>query len=140
MAVLMFAGAILFDLYVHDFDVSWGHDTVQRALVMACTNGFLALVGAWHLYGRKQDPHESPQDRAHKVAVNLKVGLYVSIVLSTFIAVTAADDIYKLDFIDATLISVYFQAISLLSLGYMLRRIKPEDIDFNVYKSDTVVT
>ena len=140
IAVLIFAGAILFDLYVHDFDVSWGHDTVQRALVMAGTNGFLVLVGAWHLYGRKQDPHQSPEDRAHKVAANLKVGLYVSIVLSTFIAVTAADDIYKLDFIDATLISVYFQAISLLSLGYMLRSIKPEDINFNVYKSDTAVT
>ncbi len=140
IAVLIFAGAILFDLYVHDFDVSWGHDTVQRALVMACTNGLLALVGAWNLYGRKQDPHQSPEDRAHKIAANLKVVLYVSIVLSTFIAVTAADDIYKLDFIDATLISVYFQAISLLSLGYMLRSVKPEDIDFDVYKSDTAVT
>jgi hypothetical protein len=139
-AALAFAGAILFDLYVHDFDVGWGHDTVQRALVMAGTNGLLALVSAWHLYGRKQDPHQSPEDRAHKVAVNLKVGLYVSIVLSVFIAVTAADDIYSLDFIDATLVSVYFQAVSLLSLGYVLRSIKPEDIEFDVYKSDTAVT
>ena len=140
VAVLIFAGAILFDLYVHDFDVSWGHDSIQRALVMACTNGLLALVGAWNLYGRKQDPHQSPEDRAHKVSVSLKSLLYVSIVLSVFIAVTAADDIYNLDFIYATLLSVYFQAISLLSLGYMLRNIKPEDIDFDVYKSDTAVT
>jgi hypothetical protein len=140
MAVLIFAGAILFDLYVHDFDVSWGHDTVQRALVMACTNGLLALVGAWNLYGGKQDPHQSPADRAHKVAVSLKSLLYISMALSIFIAVTAADDIYKLDFIDATLMSVYFQAIALLSLGYILRSIKPEDIDFEVYKTDTAVT
>ena len=139
-AVLIFAGAILFDLYVHGFDVGWGHDTVQRALVMAGTNGLLALVGAWHLYGRKKDPHQSPEDRAHIVAVNLKAGLYVSILLSVFIAITAADDIYNLDFIDATLISVYFQAISMLSFGYVLRSIKVEDIDFGVYKSDTAVT
>ena len=140
IAVLTFAGAVLFDLYLHEFDVGWGHDTVQRALVMAGTNGFLALIGAWQLYGRKQDPHQSPEDRAHTEAVNLKVGLYVSIVLSTFIAITAADDIYNLDFIDATLISVYFQSISLVSLGYVLRSIKPEDIDFGVYKSDAAVT
>lgn len=140
IAVLMFAGAILFDLYAHDFDVNWGHDTVQRALVMAFTNGLLALVGAWNLYGRKHDPYQSPEDRAHKVAVSLKSMLFVSIVMSIFIAVTAADDIYKLDFIDATLMSVYFQVISLLSLGYILRSIKPEDIDFDVYKNDTAVT
>lgn len=140
MTVLIFAGAILFDLYAHNFEVSWGHDTVQRALVMAGTNVLLALVGAWNLYGHRQDPHQSPGDRAHKLAVSLKSLLYVSIVLSIFIAVTAADDIYNLDFIDATLMSVYFQAISLLSLGYMLRSIKPEDIDFDVYKRDTAVT
>ncbi len=139
-AVLTFAGAILFDFYVHGFDVGWGHDTVQRALVLAGTNGLLALVGTWHLYGRKKDPHQSPEDRAHLVAVNLKAGLYVSILLSVFIAITAADDIYNLDFIEATLISVYFQAISLLSFGYVLRSIKVEEIDFGVYKSDTAVT
>lgn len=135
-ALLLFAGAIIFDLYVHDFAVSWGHDTVQRAIVMTLTNGFLALVGAWNLYGRRLDPHQSAEDRIQRISVSLKSLLYVSMALSVFIAIVAADDIYNLDFIDAAIMSVYFQAIALLSLGYTLRSIKPDEIDFDVYKND----
>lgn len=136
MAVLLFAGAILFDLYVHDFAVTWSHDTIQRALVMAVTNGLLAIVGAWTLHGRKLDPHQSAEDRIQRMSVNLKSFLYVSMALSVFIAITAADDVYNLDAVDAVIMSVYFQAITLLSLGYTLRNLKLDDIDFDVYKND----
>jgi len=136
MALLLFTGAILFDLYVHDFTVTWGHDTIQRALVMSVTNGLLAIVGAWNLYGRKLDPHQSAEDRIQRISVSLKSLLYVSMVMSVFIAITAADDMYNLDFLDAAMMSVYFQAIALLSLGYTLRSVKPDEIDFDVYKND----
>ena len=56
--------------------------------------------------------------------------------MSVFIAMTAADDIYNLDSIDAAMMSVYFQAIALLSLGYTLSSIKPDKLDFDVYKND----
>lgn len=140
MALLVFSGAILFDLYVHNFDVTWGHDTVQRALVLTITNVFLAIVGAWHLYGRKLDPHQSVEDRIQRISVGLKSLLFVSMALSVFIATTAADDLYSLDFIDAVIMSVYFQGIALLSLVYTLNNIKPDEIDFDVYRSDAVVT
>jgi hypothetical protein len=136
MALLLFAGAILFDLYVHDFAVTWGHDTIQRALVMTATNAFLAIVGAWNLYGRKLDPHQSAEDRIQRISVSLQSLLYVSMALSVFIAITAADDMYSLDFIDAAIMSLYFQAVALLSLGYTLRSIKLGEIDFDVYKND----
>jgi len=136
MAVLLFAGAILFDLYVHDFAVTWGHDTIQRALVMAVTNGLLAIVGAWTLHGRKLDPHQSAEDRIQRMSVNLKSLIYVSMALSVFIAITAADDVYNLDAVDAVIMSVYFQAVTLLSLGYTLRNLKLDEIDFDVYKND----
>jgi hypothetical protein len=136
MAILVFAGAILFDLYVHDFAVTWGHDTVQRALVLSATNGLLAIVGAWNLYGRKLDPHQSAENRIQRISVNVKSLLFVSMALSVFIAVTAADDMYKLDFLDAAIMSIYFQAIAFFSLGYTLRSIKLDAIDFDVYKND----
>ena len=139
MGVLLFAGAILFDLYVHDFAVTWGHDTIQRALVMAVTNGLLAIVGAWTLHGRKLDPHQSAEDRIQRMSVNLKSLIYVSMALSVFIAITAADDVYNLDAVDAVIMSVYFQAITLLSLGYTLRNLKLDEIDFDVYKNDAAV-
>lgn len=135
-AALLFAGAILFDLYVHGFRVSWGHDTIQRALVMTATNGLLIIVGAFTLYGRKQDPHQSSVDRVQHMSVGLKSLLYVSMALSVFIAIAAADDLYDLDFIGATILSIYFQVIALLSLGFVMRSIDPDEIDFDVYKSD----
>jgi len=138
--VMLFAGAIIFDLYVHDFAVSWGHDTIQRALVMTATNGLLASVGAWSLYGRKLDPHQSAEDRIQRISVTLKSSLYISMALSVFIAMTAADDMYNMDFIDALIVSVYFQVVSLLSLGYTLSNIKPDEIDFDVYRNDTAAT
>ncbi len=136
LAIMTFAGAILFDLYVHGFDVGWGHDTVQRAVTMTITNGFLAAVGAWTLYGRKLDPHQTPEDRAQRISVTLKSLLFVSMALSAFIAVTAADDIYSLDAVGAAITSVYFQVVALLSLGYTLRGIRPDEIDFDVYKEN----
>jgi hypothetical protein len=139
-AVLLFAGAILFDLYVHDFAVSWGHDTVQRALVMTVTNGLLAIVGAWNLYGRKLDPHQTAADRAQRIAVSLKSLLFVSMALSVFIGMTAADDKYNLQPVEAMIMSVYFQVIALLSLGYSLSSLKTEEIDFDVYRNDVTAT
>ena len=136
-AVLAYAGAILFDLYAHDFAVSWGHDTVQRAVVMTVTNGMLVIIGAWNLYGRKLNPHQSADDRIQIISVNLKSLFLISTVLSAFIAVSAADDIYNLDAFDAVIMSVYFQIIALFSIGYSLHNIKPEEIDFDVYKKET---
>ncbi len=136
MTLLLFAGAILFDLYVHDFAVTWGHDTIQRAIVMTATNGLIAIIGAWNLYGRKLDPHQSPEDRMQRISVSLKSVLYVSMALSVFIAMTAADDLYSLDSVDAVIMSVYFQVIAVLSLGYTLRNINPDEINFDVYKND----
>ena len=103
---------------------------------MTVTNGLLAAVGAWTLYGRKLDPHQAPEDRAQRISVTLKSLLFVSMALSAFIAVTAADDIYSLDAVGAAITSVYFQAVALLSLGYTLRGIRPEEIDFDVYKEN----
>jgi hypothetical protein len=56
--------------------------------------------------------------------------------LSVFIAMTAADDLYSLDSVAAVIMSVYFQVIAVLSLGYTLRNINPDEINFDVYKND----
>ena len=108
MALVLYAGAILVDLYVHDFAVSWGHDTIQRAIVLTLTNALFVIIGAWNLYGRKLDPHQSAEDRIQRISVSLKSMIFVSMALSVFIAMTAADDMYNLAFLDAAITSVYF--------------------------------
>ncbi len=136
MTVLLFVGAIVFDLYVHDFAVSWGHDTVHRAIVMSITNGLLATVGLLSFFGRKRDPHQSAEDRTHSVAVNLKALLFISMALSVFNLMSAAENLVHMQSFEAVLVSIYFQVIALLSVGYTLKNIKTEDLNFDVYRKD----
>ena len=140
VTLAFFAGALLFDLYVHNFEFRWGHDTMERAVVLTLTNLMLVGVGTFTLFTRTRDPHQSAADRARKVSASLTSLLYCSIALSVFFVTAAADDMYDIDFLDAILMSVYFQAVVWMSLGYLLRNIRIEDIDFDVYKSDVAVT
>lgn len=136
LAVLLYAASILLDLYWHDFVIQWDHDTTQRAIVLTVTNLFMAGFGAWHLHGRKLDPHQAFGDRAKQISANLKSILYVSMAMSIFFMTTAADDVYDLDFLDASLLSLYFQVIAFVSIGHMLRSMRLEDVDFEVYRND----
>lgn len=136
LAVVMYFATIFVDLAVHQFIVQWGHDTVQRALVLTFTNVFLGTIGAWILYGRKLDPHQALSDRATQITASLSSYLFVSIAMSVFVISTAVDDAIEIDFLDATLMSLYFQVIVFFSIGYMLNNMKLENIDFNVYKKN----
>ena len=130
------AAAIVVDLYVHDFEVSLGHDTMQRTITLIVTNGFLVALGAWLIYGRKLNPHQSVEDRARHVRGALTSFAYCSMVMSTFFAINAIDDVFDMDFLDAAIMSLYFQIIVALSLGYLLRSQCIEDMNFDVYKEN----
>ena len=134
LAVFLFLAAILFDLHVHGYVVDLGHDTMQRALVLTATNLLFVLVGAWLLFGKKQDPYQAPQDRAKRITVGLVPLCWTSMAMSLFFMMQAADDVYSLDALDALLMSLYFQVLVFFSIGYVLRRYPVQDIDFEVYK------
>jgi hypothetical protein len=140
LAVGLFIATIFVDLYVHDFLIQWGHDTVERAVLLTATNIFMACVGAWNLYGRKQNPHQAHGDRARQTKVHLNSMLYASMAMSVYFMTAAADDAFDLDFLDAILLSLYFQVIVVVSIGHVLRSLKLEDINFDVYKKDAAVT
>jgi hypothetical protein len=135
LTATLFFAALIIDLYVHDFVIAWGHDTVQRAIVLAGTNLFFVAVGTWILHGRKQDPHQTSADRSRQIASSLRSIFYTSTAMSVFFITQAADDAYDLDYLNATLVSLYFQAIVFLSIGHILRSLKLEEVDFEVYKS-----
>ena len=135
LTVALYIGAILVDLYVHQFTISWGHDTIQRTLVLTITNLLLAAVGAWLLYGKKLNPHQTANERIKLIQTSLQSFLYLSMALSVFWMTQAADDVFNLDFLDATIMSLYFQLIVLLSLGRSLRNMPLEDMNFDVYKN-----
>ena len=135
-AVACLGGAILVDLYVHDFVIDLGHDTMQRTITLLVTNLLLAIVGGVSVYGRKRNPHQAGVDHLRKLRASLNSLAFVSIALSLFTALRAAGDAINLDALEATLTSLYFQGIVLLSLGYTLRSLRPEDMNFEVYRNE----
>jgi uncharacterized membrane protein len=135
-AILLIVATLLFDLYVLDFEIRWGRDAVQRAMVLIVTNLLLVVVGVWNLRGRKMNPHQARDDRTRQITTALHSLLYVSMAMSVFFMTQTADDLYDLDFLDATLMSLYFQLIVVLSLGHVLRSLSLENVNFDVYRDN----
>jgi hypothetical protein len=138
LALTVFFAAVVFDLYVHDFSTSL--ESIERTLILTCTNLLLVAMAAWLMYGKKLNPHQSADDRFKHIGVSLQSFLYVSMALSVFWMTQAADDLVGLAFLDATIMSVYFQVIALLSIGTLLRNMKLEDVNFEVYRDSPAPT
>lgn len=138
LAIGFIVGAIALDYYVHDFPQGFGSDTSERTLVLSITNLFLAGLGAFMLYGKKLNPHQSADDRSSTISSNLKVFCYCSMALSVFFVTQAVGDVIDLAFLDATLMSLYFQLVVFISIGQNLKSLPIEDIDFEVYKKAAV--
>lgn len=137
-AVVLYLAAVFFLLYVSGFVLHWG--PWAQAAVLTVTNLCLVAVGTWNLYGRKLNPHQASSDRARQTGVQLNSLLYVSMALSFFFMTFAADVVFDLDFLDATLMSMYFQVVVFLSIGHAIRSLRLEDIDFEVYRSEPAAT
>ena len=75
-----------------------------------------------------------------KLFFSLHSFLYASMALSVFWMTQAADDLYDLAFLDATIMSIYFQVVALLSIGTLLRNMKLEDVNFEVYRDSPATT
>ena len=60
---------------------------------------------------------------------------YCHIILaSLFLIITGIVEHYNLDYLEATLMSIYLQLIIFIGLGSILRGLRVENIDFEVYK------
>ncbi len=137
LAIASFVAVIAFDLHVTGYTLDWSRDPMQRDVTLVGTNVFLVALGLWYLFGRKRDPHQATDDRARQVKAQLASLLLVSTLMSVYFITRTADDAFDLDFLDAPLMSLYFQVIVAASIGFTLRRLKFEDIDFSVYANDT---
>ena len=135
LAAAAFALAVYSDYYANSYVLEW-----DKALSFGFGNLFMIGVAAWSVFGRKQDPHQAAADRARASSAVLHSMAYVSIAMSLFYMSTAADQIFQLDSFDAVLMSLYFQVVGWLSVGTMLRSVRLEDLNFDVYKAHGDVT
>lgn len=131
----LFLAVGLLELYTNGFALEW--KSFERSAWLVICNLFMASIGAGKLYGRKQDPHQATADRDREVKISLHSLFYVSMALSIFYMILALNELFGLDYLDATLVSAYMQVIMFLSIGHVLRFLRIEEINFDVYKKDT---
>ena len=136
LAVALLIAAVGFALYAHDFDQARGGNAVLQVMVIVAANMALTAVGLWQLYGRKLDPYQAARDRARQTRAQLTSLLLLSCALSVFFVWQIAGKVFSLHYLDAPAMSLYFQLIVALSIGFVLRSLKFEDIDFEVYAND----
>ena len=136
LAVALLIAAVGFALYAHDFSQARGGNAVLQAMVVVAANMALTAVGLWQLHGRKLDPYQAARDRARQTRAQLTSLLLLSCVLSVFFIWQVAGNVFSLHSLDAPVMSLYFQLIVALSIGLVLRSLRFEDIDFEVYADD----
>jgi MFS family permease len=109
---------------------------ISQGIALFFVNALFVCLGTWNLYGKKQDPYQSPKDRIKQINMSLNSMIYVSILVSVFFGLTSI--VNRLEWVELEVLinSLYFQLVAILGLGTMLRTIKVQDIDFSVYKSE----
>ena len=134
-AVGMLACAVTLDYFYYDFE-----DWITRTGTLVFSNLFMGCFGAWVLYGRKPDPHQSFADRSKQIRAQLMSMFGTSIAISFLFMSLSINNILDADYLDAPFLSAYFTLLSVLGVGLLMRSMRLEDIDFEVYRADDPAT
>ena len=127
---------ILFDLYINNFNFTF--DIIIKIITLCLVHALFIGLTIRQLTGKRLDPHQTIKDRSQQIEFSLKSMASVSIFLSLFLMANSAVDVYQLGYLEIIINSIYFQVIAFFGIGSMLRTIRLDNIDFDVYKADKV--
>ena len=134
-AMIMFFVCTLVMLSLNDFKISFDIAVLISSMILC--NGLFIGLGYVLLHGKKLDPHQSAQDRHIMTTAVFRSYTSVSILVSIFFIINRCVDYYSLDIWEPLLNSLYWQSVLLLSTGAMLKITKLEEVNYDVYKSNT---
>jgi hypothetical protein len=133
-AVIMFFVCISVMLGLNDFHIS-SDISVLIASMLLC-NGLFVGLGYVLLHGKKLDPHQSPKDRHIMISAVFRSYTSVSILVSVFFTINRCVEHFSIDIWEPLINSLYWQAVVLLSTGATLKLTTPEEVNFEVYKTN----
>lgn len=136
IAAITFVVYVLFELYMPNLQFHWNSDAFVRISSLVVCNLIFAVIILWNLFGKKLDPYQAHKDRVRQMEFTFKSLIVTSIAVSLFFIANIIVEEFNLDKIEIIINSLYFQLIALIGVGSMLRNLRVENIDFNVYKAD----
>ena len=135
LAVFLYVAFVLLIIYVKRFEYPWfgGY-----ANIVGVTFLYLLFAGVivQQLYGKKKDPYQSSEDRMRSIGLSVKTAVYSSILATTFISMNIVLSALELRDLIPVSQSLYFQLCAVL----MFRALRIDDVDFEVYREDLLVT
>ena len=134
-AVIMFFVCTLAIFSFNDFKISADMAVLIGSMILC--NGLFFVLGYILLQGKKLDPYQSPEDRHKMITVVFRSYTSVSILVSIFFIINRCVDYYSLDNWEPVFNSLYWQCVVLLSTGAMLKFTKLEEVNYDVYKTNT---
>lgn len=140
VAVLMFLGYVLFEFLMGQFESAADNDGIIRVVTLIICNFLFAVIICFNLHGKKLDPHQAHDDRIRQISFTIKSLIVTSIFVSVFFIVTVTLREFNLEYLEIYANGLYFQSIALISIGSLLKIMKIEDINFDVYKADLSAT
>lgn len=129
LAMLLIAFALVFYRY------GYSKNALENVgVILACNLFFIGII-YWNIYGTKMDPYQADDDRLKILKMTVTSMTYISIAVSIFLSVQMLVNMFQLDFLEKSIMSVYCQLIVWVSLGSRLKQLKLENINFDVYKT-----
>ena len=138
VALFVYIAFVVFILYMRQFNFPWfgGYGNIVGITML---NLFFAGIIAWNLYGKKRDPYQAYEDRRRQIELTVKSLVLISIAATVKIALVVILAALELRHLQPMVTSLYMQLIVVISTGTVLRTLRIEEINFQVYKEDPVV-
>ena len=134
LAIFMYFACLMFFYNIHQFQFHPSNDTFVIFVTLTFMNVLFAGIIFKNLRGKKLDPHQAHEDRMRQIETAIKSLFVMSIVASIFLITVEGMQELELKHHIASLMSFYLQLTLVIGLGAMLRKIRIEDINFEVYK------
>jgi hypothetical protein len=136
LAVLTYISFIIYELFLCNFVLNF--DAAIKIGTVSLTNIMFIAIGMANLYGKKRDPYQSNNERNKQTKFVLQSLLFISIFMTIYLMIHSWVNLYELNYLEVLINSIYFQVIALFSIGALLGRNKIEEMNFDVYKANTI--
>ena len=135
LAVLVYVVFVGVILYMRQFEYEWfGGFTNIAALTLM--NLLFAGIVLWNMYGKKQNPHQSYEDRNKQIETILKSLLFISIAATVYVMISVVLSALEMRHLMPIAMSLYLQVVALASIqSYVI-----DYSNFDVYRQDPIVT
>lgn len=136
LAAVLFVGWVVFFLGNSEFDAGWTAPAYITLIGMTVMNLFLAAMIVMIIRGAKIDPHQAYRDQLKTIEMTVRICVFSSILMSSFLILMDASDRYAWEVFDPVFTSLYVQLVMMFGLGLRFRKSNIAETDFSVYKED----